>query len=136
MREYLNQVEPLVNPTPSTESAEWESLRAEFAESRKWVENYEPHPLHPGYRFYVPQLTCAKVLLAQDTPESLHRAADLLSELYDYYSSIHNTRYLIDVLILQSMTYDSRSDEMIALEKLIEKDKISCLLSEGLPETW
>jgi LuxR family maltose regulon positive regulatory protein len=65
-------------------------------------------------------LTCAKVLLAQNTPESLQQAADLLSELYDYYGSIHNTRYLIDFLILQSMIYDSRGDEMIALGKLIE----------------
>jgi hypothetical protein len=42
------------------------------------------------------------------------------SELYDYYGSIRNTRFLIDVLILQSMLYDSRGDEMIALEKLVE----------------
>ncbi len=49
----------------------------------------------------------------------LQQAADLLFELYDYYGSIHNTRYLIDVLILQALVYDSQGDEPVALEYII-----------------
>lgn len=124
-------IKAIVNRAVSSKSSELlqfaEAFQAELAlrqghvaEAKKWIENYEPHPFHPGYRFYVSQLTCAKVLLAQNTPESLQQATDLLSELYDYYGSIHNTRYLIDVLILQSMIYDSRGDEMTTLEKLVE----------------
>ncbi|MGB5619487.1 MAG: hypothetical protein WBM78_21800 [Desulfobacterales bacterium] len=36
------------------------------------------------YRFYVPQLTLVRVLLAQDTTKSREHAADLLKQLYEF----------------------------------------------------
>ena len=131
-------VEVVINKALDSKSSELlqfaEAFQAELAlrqeqiaEAKKWAEKFETHPFNPGYRFYVPQLTFAKVLLANNTPASLRQAADLVSELYDYYGSIHNTRYVIDVLILQALIYESRGDEMIALEKLAE----AIALAEG-----
>ena len=124
-------VKTIIDRAVETKSGELlqlsEAFQAELAlregsasEAQKWVENFNPHPFHPGYRFYVPQITLAKFLLVKNTSESLQRATDLLSDLYDYYSSIHNTRFLIDVLILQALIHDSRGDEVSALAKLTE----------------
>ena len=58
------------------------------------------------------------MLLAQGTIESQRQAADLLAGLHDFFTSIHNTRFLIDVLALQSLLYDARGDEAEALSVL------------------
>jgi LuxR family maltose regulon positive regulatory protein len=72
------------------------------------------------YRFYVPQLTQVKVLLAQDTNESLEQAADLLKQLYDFVMSTHNRRFQIDVQALQALLCDSRGEGLAALESLTQ----------------
>ena len=61
-----------------------------------------------------------KVHLALHTKQSLQQAHDLLCQLYDYYSSIHNARFLIDTMALQALTHDARSEESAAFAKLIE----------------
>ncbi len=83
-----------------------------------WAKNYEPEPFGTAHRFYVPQLTLARILLAQDTTESRQQAADLLSRLNDFYESIHNKYCLINVLALQAMLYNVLGDKPAALEKL------------------
>ena len=40
--------------------------------------------------------------------------------MYDYYTSIHSTRVLIDVLVLQALVHVAQGDESQALEKLAE----------------
>jgi LuxR family maltose regulon positive regulatory protein len=42
----------------------------------------------------------------------------LLARLHDFFTSIHNTRFLIDVLALQSLLNDAQGDQAAALEKL------------------
>ena len=49
------------------------------AEADLWARNTPPIPLAPAYRFYTPQLTLPKVLLAERTSKSLSEADDLLS---------------------------------------------------------
>ena len=63
-------------------------------------------------------MTLAKWLLAQSSTESLQRAEDLLSRLHDFFASIHNTRFLLDVLTLQALLHDASGKEPAALEKL------------------
>ena len=72
----------------------------------------------PSFRYYVPQLTLAKVLLARDTTESRQQASDLLFRLHSFFTSIHDTRTLIEVLALQALLHDARGEEPAALEKL------------------
>ncbi|MBT8331027.1 MAG: winged helix-turn-helix transcriptional regulator [Deltaproteobacteria bacterium] len=100
--------------------AELALLHGRLAEASRWAEQYVAEPLRPMYRFYVPQLTLVKVLLAQDTPDSRENATDLLTQLYDFVVSTYNTRFQIDVLALKALLYDSRKDEPAALKALTE----------------
>lgn len=84
----------------------------------KWVQNYDPHPFNPGHRFYIPQFTLVKVLLALNTKQSLEQSTELISRLYDYFASIHNTRFIIDVLALQAILYKAKGDDTNALSVL------------------
>jgi len=59
-----------------------------------------------------------KVLIAKGTSESQERAATLLTRLHDFFTSIHNTRFLIDVLALQAILHDARGDVPKALSAL------------------
>jgi LuxR family maltose regulon positive regulatory protein len=98
--------------------AELALRQGNMAEASHWMKTYEPEPFRAAHRFYVPQLTLAKVLLAQGTIESQRKVADLLAGLHDFFTSIHNTRFLIDVLALQALLYDARGDEAEALSVL------------------
>ena len=84
----------------------------------QWLEKYNAHPFVPPFRFYMPQLTAVKILLAQHTTESRLRADDLLSQLTAYLESIHNRRFQIDVLALQALLHDTQGEDSAALEKL------------------
>jgi len=66
----------------------------------------------------MPQLTKAKILLAQDTTETLQQAEELLSRAHDFFVNIHSTRYLIDVLSLQALVEDARGKESNSFENL------------------
>ncbi|MGB5987281.1 MAG: hypothetical protein WBG37_18395, partial [Desulfobacterales bacterium] len=89
------------------------------AEADLWARKAPPIPLAPAYRFYTPHLTLPKVLLARRTAKSLSEADALLSRMHDYYASIHSTRVLIDVLVLQALLHVAQDDESQALEKLM-----------------
>ena len=90
------------------------------AEADLWARNTPPIPLAPAYRFYTPHLTLPRVLLARRTAKSLSEAGRLLSQMYDYYASIHSTRVLIDVLVLQALLHAAQGNASDALEKLAE----------------
>ena len=72
------------------------------------------------YRFYLPQLTLVKILLAQDTTDSRHQAAELLNQLHEFLVSIHNILFQIDVLALKALLLDTQKDESAALKALTE----------------
>jgi ATP/maltotriose-dependent transcriptional regulator MalT len=108
------------------------SFKAELAlrqghlwEASHWAQDFDPDPLMPAYRFYVPHITLAKVLLAQEIYESFHKAADLLSRLHDFYVSTHNMRFLIEVLALQAVLCHSQGDKTAALKALEHAVKLA-----------
>ena len=95
-----------------------QAFRAELAlgmgnvtEADVWLKHYSQRPLTPDYRFYMAHLTPSRILIARRTAESLGEAAMILSQLYDYYAGIHNTRTLIDILVLQALLYGRQGDE-------------------------
>ena len=100
--------------------AELTLRQGNIPKARQWARNCDPHPFHPGYRFYLPPLTLAKVHLAVNTKKSLQQARDLLLQLHEYYSDIHNVRHVIDILALLALAHDARSEEAEAFEKLTE----------------
>ncbi len=98
--------------------AELALRQGRHAEAYRWVETYQAKPFRPTFRFYMPQLTAVKILLAQDTADSRRRAAELIDELHDFLESIHNIRFRIDALALQALIHDARGKHSVALEKL------------------
>jgi LuxR family maltose regulon positive regulatory protein len=65
--------------------------------------------------WYAPQMTLPKVLLAQATPDSLDQAAEVLARLLAFVTSIHNTRFHIEVLALQALLDHALGNEPRAL---------------------
>ena len=89
-----------------------------LAVASRWAEKYQAKPFRPTYRFYMPQVTLIRTLLAQGTTDSRQQAADLLDQLHDFLVSIHNNRFQIDTLALQALLHDARGEDSAALEKL------------------
>jgi LuxR family maltose regulon positive regulatory protein len=89
-----------------------------LAEAFQWAEGYQAKPFRPTYRFYMPQVTLIRILLAQGTTDSLQQAADLLNQIHAFLVPIHNNRFRIDVLALQALLNNTRGEHSVALEKL------------------
>ena len=66
----------------------------------------------------MPPLTLAETLLAQDTPASQQQAWELLTQMHEYFGSIHYTSVQIRVLALQAILYRAMGDEPQALAVL------------------
>ena len=100
--------------------AELALRQGRLSDASNWVKRFNPEPFLPPFAFYMPQLTLVKILLAQDTTNSRHQAADLLDLLDDFLASIHNIHYRIHVLALKAMLHDKQGEAPAALEKLTE----------------
>ena len=100
--------------------AELALRQGDLSGAASWAKRFNPEPFLPPFAFYMPQLTLAKILLAQDTTNSRHQAADLLDRLDDFLRSIHNIHYRIHVLALQAMLHDKQGEAPAAFEKLTE----------------
>jgi len=100
--------------------AELALRQGRLAEAFRWAESYQVKPFLPTFRFYMPQLTAIKIMLAQDTTAGRRQAADLLDQLHDFLTSIHNIRFQIDVLSLQALYHESGGEKAVAIEKLTE----------------
>ena len=98
--------------------AELAIRQGNVAAAHLWAKTFSPEPFYVAYRFYVPQITLPKVLLALDTPDSRGQASDFLSRLHDFFASIHNNRLLIEVLALQALLHDAQNNEPAALSTL------------------
>ena len=94
-------------------------------EAREWAHRYDPEPFFSMPWFYTPQFTLLKVLLAENTPESLNQASTLLEKLHDFVMSIHNRRFLIDVLAFQALLEEAQGHVPAALETLTESLRLA-----------
>jgi LuxR family maltose regulon positive regulatory protein len=92
-----------------------------------WAPGFDPDPLVAGKHFYEPRITLAKVLIAQGTADSLAQADLLLARLQAFYSQIHHTRCLIQVLALQALLNAAKGDDPTA------RDALARAVSLGLP---
>ena len=99
--------------------AELALCQGRVAAAGKWAAQLDPiPPMSPTYGFFWPHLTLAKVWLAQDTPASRRRVADLLDEARTFVESTHNIRFLIEVLALQALLHHALNEPDIALTRL------------------
>ncbi len=79
---------------------------------------YDPYP--PVWFFYVPQLTPVKLLLAQNTSDSLEKAFTLLDQIDGFVRKTNRKTIRIDVLALQALILDAQGKEPAAMERLTE----------------
>ena len=117
---YLLEIrsEPIV-PVYQGFDAEMAMRQGDMETAVRWAATIGPIvPLGAMGFFYAVQLTQSKVNLAINTPASRHQAAMKLSELYDFVTSTHNTRFTIDVLALQALLHAAEGDEAAALDAL------------------
>jgi len=88
------------------------------AEAFRWAEEYDPPPFRLIYRFYAPEITLGKVLIAEGSEESRRRAEDYLARLEAFLSRTHNRLFTIPVLALRALILSRKGDEPGALELL------------------
>jgi LuxR family maltose regulon positive regulatory protein len=98
--------------------AEYALRRGHLAKASQWAERFISKPITLPYLFYFPQLTLVKILMAQDTSDSRQQAADLLNQLNDFLTSVHNKQFQINVLALQAIHHDAIGEKSAALDKL------------------
>ena len=121
MMEYaIDTGNQIMLQTSQAFEAELALRQGRLSDASNWVKRFNPEPFLPPFAFYMPQLTLVKILLAQDTTNSRHQAADLLDLLDDFLASIHNIHYRIHVLALKAMLHDKQGEAPAALEKLTE----------------
>ena len=95
--------------------AELAIRRGRISEAGIWANSFDPDPFTVAYRFYVPQVTLAKLYLAQNTQEGYNQATDLLSRLHEFSLETHNSRLLVEVLALQALLNDALGNKTAAL---------------------
>jgi len=98
--------------------ADLDLRRGYLDRANHWAKDYDPYPLIPMTRCYIPQVTLMKILLSQRTDRGLHSATVLIKDMQTYYTRIHNKWFLIEVFALKSMLYDLRGDEARAMKAL------------------
>jgi LuxR family maltose regulon positive regulatory protein len=98
--------------------AELDLRQGRIAEADQWARQFKPSELRQFHRFFAPELTWVKVLLACGTTDGQQKADTFLRRLYDFQVRTHNTNWLIDVLAVQALLYDAKGDEAEALSAL------------------
>jgi len=89
--------------------------------ANQWAARLDPiPPFKPEWSIISPHLTLVKTWLAQNTAVYRKQAHDLLTKLDAFYGSIHNTRFLIEVLVLRALLYDLE-DHDEAAQSTLEK---------------
>ena len=90
-----------------------------LAFASQWANQFDSvPPLSPMYMIYDSHLTFVKVWLAEHTPSSLEKAADLLEKLEAFRESIHNDVFLIETLTLKAAFWHHRGKDREALSML------------------
>ncbi len=122
IREALElQNAPLLSSAEAFQ-AEIHMRQGRMAEASLWAKNFDRDPHRASYRFFVPQITLVKILLKEDSPESLKKLAGLLNQLEKIYTDTHNQRVLIHVLVYKALLLQKsgkEKDSGTALHKAI-----------------
>jgi LuxR family maltose regulon positive regulatory protein len=106
-------------PLAQAFQAELAARQSDLSAAGRWAATIGQHgPLAAMPYFYAPQLALPKILLIQDVAASRAQAAEALSRLHAVITSIHNTRFAIEVLALQALEHHAQENEQGALAAL------------------
>jgi LuxR family maltose regulon positive regulatory protein len=108
-------------PVAQAFQAELAARQGRLAEAGQWTSQAGATQRRQAMTgFYGPQLALPKILLAQNTAESRQQAADYLAQWHDFVVSVHNTRFLIEVLALQALLHQAQGNRPAALDALTQ----------------
>ncbi|MCC7163688.1 MAG: hypothetical protein IT331_14430 [Anaerolineae bacterium] len=94
-------------------------MQGDMVTANRWLAGYTDAGAFGVFSgFNVPFLSAIRIWIAQNSPESRQRAAELLARLQEHLTMTHNARFLIEVYALWAMLYESRGDRARALEML------------------
>jgi hypothetical protein len=88
--------------------AELALRQGRLAEATGWARGFKPRQMLAHYFFYLPELTLARVLLAEDTDDSRREAQGLLTRLEEFSRTTHNNLVLIPVPSLSAILLDKQ----------------------------
>lgn len=83
-----------------------------------WAREYAFDPLKQAVRFFVPQLTQAKILMTKGTPPEKKTANDMLDRMQEFFGTRHNKHCMIEVCALKSIYLFTEGDQSAALSEL------------------
>ncbi len=93
--------------------------QCDMVTANRWLAAFGmPVPRGAFPNFSSPSVTVALVLLAQDTPSSQRDAAKTLNMLEAHMRTIHNKRFLLEVLAMQAILREQQGDQDKALDVL------------------
>lgn len=107
-------------------SAELALHRARLAEAVKWARVCPSEAPKQTVRFFVPQFTRAKILIARGSSNAFRNANDLLNRQHAFFTSVHNTHCLIEVLALKALLHHATGDPAAALADLESALDLAC----------
>ena len=87
-------------------------------EALSWARDYAFDPLKQVVRFFVPQMTQAKILLTKGSPADRSQAGDMLARMHQFFAERHNRHCLIEVMALTALYHDGQGDAPAALNAL------------------
>ena len=117
---FVQSGETLAQATMRAFEVDLAVRQGRIADARRLRVSAEFEPYPPIYYFYVPQLTPARLLLAEKTPGGLKKAGEKLEKLEAFLRRTHRTTILITVLSLQALVLEAQGAEPAALDKLAE----------------
>lgn len=104
-----------------------QALQAELAfrqgrqsEAIRWAKEFAFGETTAGYTFIIPGLIAVKLLLADESANSLSLANKVLLADQQFFSSTHNPHFLAEVLALQAILYEMRGEQEEAAKKITE----------------
>ena len=107
---------PALSSLAEAFEAELALRRGRVHEAMPWARSYRPVVRAPRHRFFLPELTLAKALLAEGGDGGRERAAELLDSLAESLTATHHQRFLIDVLGLRALAAERQGQRREALD--------------------
>ena len=98
--------------------AEMALRQGRLSEAVDWARKLEPAPLSLPWRFYVPEISLAKILIAEGSAGSRAQADDLLNRMEEFVNASHIPRFLIETFALKALLCEVKGDEISALDLL------------------
>jgi len=94
-------------------------LQGDLTAALRWAQGVTSEELPARTLFpEVPRVTLARVLIAQGTRDSLHKASQILEQIVGIARGVHSDPHTIELLALQALVYDAQGEGPKALDLL------------------